>query len=146
MRNVHPLTPGRRSLSQQMCDQCEEYGAICDYCNVCDSVFCTKCWHRQISHKKQTLAPGSIPHERTDERAARKIKDALDSKTDIAEQESMHKEDEVTTWFGITWEHAELPVFKDFGRFASIMADSSGCESEYSSVGLQDHRYPRYVS
>ena len=146
LRAVHPLSRSRRGSSHQLCDQCEEYGSFRDYCNVCEHVFCNKCWQRQLPHKKQTLALGSIPHERTDERAARKIRDALEGKTDSTEQEDMHKDDEDTTWFGITWEHAEFPVFRDYGRFASIMADSHGRFSDHNlewAVGVQDHRYPR---
>ena len=43
-----------------------------------------------------------------------------------AEQEILHKKDQDTKWFGVIREEAELPVFRDYGRFAGIMADTLG--------------------
>ncbi len=44
---------------------------------VCDNTFWGDCWQKQISHKKQRLGPGSIPHGRTDYSTAIKIKAIL---------------------------------------------------------------------
>ena len=97
-------------------------------------------------HRK---APGSIPHERTDIRVAKKIKAILEAKTTSAEQDILHKKDEDTTWFGVIREDAELPTFRDYGRYASIMADTLSPSSRHGSdwaVGVRDHRYPSLVS
>ena len=153
-RRVRTLSRSRQGSFKQMCDQCEERGDLRDYCNVCDSTFCQDCWKKQISHKKKTLGPGSVPHERTDEQAAKKIKDALDAKPNDSEQEALHKSDEDTTWFGITWdpsEDAEYPFFRDYGRYATIMDGALARSSEYNAqwhvhVGPHDRRYPSLVS
>ncbi|KAF2472317.1 uncharacterized protein BDR25DRAFT_353342 [Lindgomyces ingoldianus] len=34
--------------------------------NVCQCTLCGKCWDRQLVHKKKRLAPGKVPHEKTD--------------------------------------------------------------------------------
>lgn len=153
-RRVRTLSRSRQGSFKQTCDQCEERGDLRDYCNVCDSIFCQDCWKKQISHKKKTLGPGSVPHERTIEQAAKKIKDALDAKPNDSEQEALHKSDEDTTWFGITWdpsEDAEYPFFRDYGRYATVMDGALARSSVYNAqshldLGPADRRYPSLVS
>ncbi len=97
----------------------------------------------------QRKAPGSIPHEKTDIGIAKKIKAILEAKTTSAEQDRLHKNDEDTTWFGVIREDAELPIFRDYGRYAGIMADTLGPSSHHRSdctVGVRDHRFPSLVS
>ena len=80
---------------------------------------------------------------------AKKIKAILEAKKTSAEQENLHKNDEDTTWFGVIREDAELPTFRDYGRFASIMADTLSPSSQKGSdwtVGMRDHRYPSLVA
>lgn len=111
--------------------------------------FCNSCWDKQISHKMQRRAPGSIPHEKTDYRVAEKIKAILEPKTSSAEQEILHKNDEDTTWFGVIREDAELPIFRDYGRYAAILADTIHPVSRHGSdgtFGARDHRFPSLVS
>ena len=94
-------------------------------------------------------APESIPHERTDYRTAEKIKAILEVKTTSAEQDILHKNDEDTTWFGVIREDAELPTFRDYGRYAAIMADTLHPSIRHGSdatFGARDHRYPSLVS
>lgn len=66
-----------------------------------------------------------------------------------AEQDLRHKNDEDTTWFGIVREDAELPTFLDYGRYATIMTDTSGAASHRGPdwmPGVRDHRFPSLVS
>lgn len=79
-RPAKAKSTSRQNSGHQPCDQCEQWGTNRDYCNVCDSNFCEQCWQQQISHKKQRLAPGSIPHERTNYFAAMTIKETLEAK------------------------------------------------------------------
>ena len=95
------------------------------------------------------MAPGSIPHEKTDIVVAKKIKAILEAKTTSAEQDMLHKNDEDTTWFGVIREVDELPTFRDYGRYASIMADTlspSSYQVSDRTLGVRDHRYPSLVS
>ena len=97
----------------------------------------------------QRQAPASIPHEKTDYRTAEKIKGILEVKKTPAEQEILHKNDEDTTWFGVIREDAELPTFRDYGRYAAIMAETLDPSSRHSSdrtFGARDHRFPSLVS
>ena len=73
----------------------------------------------------------------------------MEAKTTSAEQDMLHRNDEDTTWFGIIREDAEPLIFRDYGRYASIMADTLSPSSYHSSgwtVGVRDHRSPSLVS
>lgn len=97
----------------------------------------------------QRKAPGSIPHEKTDYRTAEKINSILEVQTTPAEQAILHKDDEDTTWFGVIREDTELPTFRDYGRYAAIMADTlhpSFRDSSDGTFGARDHRFPSLVS
>jgi energy-coupling factor transporter ATP-binding protein EcfA2 len=50
----------------------------------------------------------------------------------------MHLDDEDTTWFGIARDANDLPIFQDYGRYATIIANSS--------TGEYKVRYPQLVS
>ena len=117
-----------------------------EYCNVCDSLFCPGCWKRNLQHKRGALAFGSIPHEATDVRAARIIKPILEERRDLENQNHEHVKDQNTTWVGISWEDVEFPVFREFGRYAAIMADNrasvAGCDTKLQ----QDQRNPSLVA
>ena len=100
-------------------------------------------------HKKQRHAPSSIPHEKSDYDAAMKIKSILEAKTTLAEQDKLHEHDENTTWFGIVREDGDLPLFRDYGRYANIMTNALRSSSRHGSrwmPGARDHRFPSLVS
>lgn len=135
--------------SHQRCEQCEQYGLNRSYCNVCKDSFCQPCWDLQISHKKNRLAPGSVPHEPTDPSIAKKIHTVLEWKITDEEQNILHRNDRDTAWFGIVREQGELPFFQDHGRYSSLMTNTSRHERVLSStnvVGGRDTRYPSLVS
>lgn len=50
----------------------------------------------------------------------------------------LHIEDKDTTWFGMVRNNQNSPVFQDYGRYSSIMADSNSGEFK--------NRYPQLVS
>lgn len=90
------------------------------YCDQCDCSFCDICWDKQPAHgpKKRGL------HERIDSSVVERYRDILESSLNGQEQEALHKGDEDTTWFGISRNRADDPVFEDFGRYATLMAES----------------------
>ena len=97
----------------------------------------------------QRKAPGSIPHEKTDFRTAEKIKAVLEVHTTSAQQVILHEKDEGTTWFGVVREDTELPIFRDFGRYAAIVAETLHPIFRHSfdgTFGARDHRFPSLVS
>ena len=135
--------------SLQRCEQCEIYGPNRLYCNACKDLFCQPCWDLQIPHKKNRLAPGSIPHEPTDLSIAKKIDAVLELKITDEEQEILHRNDRDTAWFGIVREQGELPLFQDYGRYSTLMTNTSRQEKILNSatvVGGRDTRYPSLVS
>ena len=141
----------QRSSTSELCDQCEEYGLERSYCNACDFSFCQRCWDQNLQHRKKKLAPGAVPHEKTDQSVARKIKRILDHKPSETEQEELHKHDEATGWFGILREEGELPLFQDYGRFARLLTETATLQartplSATSSGSRRDSRYPSLTS
>lgn len=125
-----------------LCEGCERFHTLQAYCNVCGCIFCPTCWAAQIPHRRNHLAPGNIPHEQTDRWLALKIQSILKPELSPASEEQLHIEDENTTWFGIIREQGELPVFQDYGRYASLMLDT-GIQRNPQNY---DIRYPGLVS
>lgn len=127
----------------QLCESCEELGPKRSYCNICGHNFCDECWQRQLPHKKKSLAPGGVPHEKTDRKIAKKIQDILTPNTTAEEQLILHQNDQNTTWFGIIREDGELPLFRDYGRYGELMANKLRASNP---PGSHDTRYPSLVS
>ena len=89
----------------------------------------------QIAHKKKILAFGCIPHEPTDYRNAKRIKYILEDSPSEAKQENAHIDDQDTLWFGISWEDAEFPIFRDYGRYGAQFQQDQRTPSLVSFVG-----------
>lgn len=79
-----------------------------------------------------------LPHEKTDRNVVNRLRDILEPKRTVEEQQSLHKNDEDTTWFGIARDTANLPIFQDYGRYGTIMSESQTSENNV--------RYPQLVS
>lgn len=89
------------------------------YCFACKTSYCPRCWKKQLPHKK-----GKPGHEKVDAVVARMIQDTLDVDVSEAEQARLHLLDECASWFGAIRD-GDTVVFRDFGRYASLMADHS---------------------
>lgn len=100
--------------------------------------FCDTCWHMQGPHKPGRKGPDGLPHEKADPNIVKRLKEILNPPTDLAEQQSLHVEDEDTAWFGVGRDSTGRSILEDFGRYATIMADSN--------TGEYRLRYPRLVS
>ena len=76
-----------------------------------------------------------------------KIKATLEAPKSSDEQETLHKDDENTTWFGVIREDGELPSFLDYGRYANLMNDTLSSHNGLDwTPGGRDHRFPSLVS
>lgn len=95
-----------------------------------------------MTHRYNHLAPGNVPHERTTRELALQISNILGPEISIDEQRHLHMADESTTWFGVTREPGELPIFQDHGRYATLMSDT-GPRGNFEH---HDIRYPGLVS
>lgn len=52
-------------------------------------------------------------------------------------QQFLHLEDKDTIWFGVARDETQQPIFQDYGRYATIIADST--------TGDHKLRYPQLV-
>lgn len=124
------------SSSRKPCE-----GAICDgkgqptfFCVQCDSNFCNPCWIKQRPHAPEKR----MKHEQTDLLVVDTYRSILEPSSDPKDQEDLHRSDEGTTWFGVGQNKKGNYKFKDYDRFATLMADSLSAECPV--------RYPRIVS
>lgn len=92
------------------------------------------CWDKQPAHRPNKRGL----HERADRLVDERYRNIFESSSSIQDQDALHKEDEDTTWFGIGRNKADDPIFEDFGRYATLMAES------LSATPIV--RYPQLVS
>lgn len=80
---------------------------------------------------------------------AKKINSAMEpGVTSERDKKLLHQKDEDTTWFGILREDTGFPSFQDYGRYASLMAESarSPMSPDGQWNGARDSRCPSLVS
>ncbi|KAL8723905.1 MAG: hypothetical protein Q9181_007090 [Wetmoreana brouardii] len=141
--NGHPLANGQsstgvRSLTAQpsLLDLDNEFLSI-----DADAQLVEKLREQQEHHEPARLQTSFL--------IAQKIKRALESNvTNEDEVKLLHQKDEDRTWFGILREDSGFPSFQDYGRYASLMAESSRSPVSQSDQwnGTRDSRYPSLVS
>lgn len=130
---------------ERTCDACEATGLDRSYCNVCDCTYCSDCWKMQLPHRNNRKAFGAIPHERTRWHVANKIRGVLAPEMTEEARQRLHRKDMGTTWFGVFREAEDQPMFRDYGRYESLMAATSQYQPDLlsSNTGV---RYPSLVS
>ncbi|KAF2259856.1 hypothetical protein CC78DRAFT_524125 [Lojkania enalia] len=109
----------------ELCEDCEE-AATDFFCNACQCRLCEACWDRQPAHRRKRVAPGQIPHEKTDLRLIHRLNSIFLSSSDEATLETLHRDDEVTAWFGLEREvqDGRSFMFREHGRFADLATSS----------------------
>lgn len=127
-----------RDSQPKVCENCDVPKVPIWNCSYCDMNFCDDCWGRQGPHKPGRTGPDGLPHEKANPTIVRRLKDILTPPRDHGEQQTLHTEDEDTTWFGLSRDYLDRPVFQDYGRYSAIMADSNSGEYKF--------RYPQLVS
>jgi hypothetical protein len=98
---VEPLDAGALDelRDTDLCEDCEE--VLSDFfCNVCQCNLCADCWDTQPAHRRKRLAPGQIPHEKTELLLANRVQNVFSYSGDERAFERLHKDDEITAWFG----------------------------------------------
>jgi hypothetical protein len=83
-----------------ICESCDEHHSELFFCNVCKCVFCGECWDRETPHRKKRLAPGAIPHEKTDLELATQIQTVFSNGIADVVFEELHANDRRTAWVG----------------------------------------------
>lgn len=124
--------------SLRLCDSCRKLGENRYFCNLCTVTLCERCWDFQLPHRLGKRGVDNVPHEKTDHTIAEKIQASLEPSTTEAEQEELHRLDDITTWFGVGRDEMDEPVFQDYGRYATLMAQCSSTR--------RVSRYPGLVS
>lgn len=125
-----------QQLPIRPCEVCQRK-VITYFCINCDSTFCDECWDKERPHTQGKLGPDGLPHEKADPIIVNRLKETFTPTDDPQTQEEMHLRDEDTTWFGIARDSTNVPVFQDFGRYATLLTNSATGESL---------RYPLLVS
>ncbi len=145
-RNRHSSFEGlpRRPLALPMkpvCESCE--GASSRnrdtetwYCTQCDCNFCEECWAMQRAHLEGLK--GWIDHEKANLSVVRRYHSILTAPADSAELREQHLHDRESTWFGVVRDERDKPVFVDYGRYSTIISDTT--------TGEFPMRYPQLVS
>ena len=87
--------------------------------------YCGTCWNKVGPHRTGKLGPGGIPHEKTDQVIADKLRTTLEASPSEVEQEELFQNDENTAWFGVVKDESEDSIFYDYGRYADIMTEIS---------------------
>jgi predicted acylesterase/phospholipase RssA len=65
---------------------------------------------------------------------AKKIQQALSPRWSDERREKLHEADIDTTWFGVAREGGELPLFRDYGRYAALMKEMKEIRLEITAT------------
>jgi hypothetical protein len=130
-------------VEKHQCGQCDEHKSDSYYCNLCDMTYCGGCWNRVGPHKSGKVGPGGIPHEKTDQVIADKLRATLEASPNDIEQQELFRNDENTAWFGVVKDESGDSIFYDYGRYADIMTEISQITGPRQRQGS---RFPGLVS
>lgn len=120
------VSPGVNDRFREPCehDSCSDKRQLTFYCVNCDCSFCDTCWDKQPPHKPNKRGSDGHAHEKLDRLVVERYRNILEPPSSTEEQDALYKDDEDTTWFGIGRNQAGDPVFEDYGRYATLMAES----------------------
>jgi hypothetical protein len=120
------------------CEVCSQTKQPNSFCIDCDSTFCAKCWSLAQAHAPGKLNRDGIPHEPLpNKEVITRLRDIFTPPNDLEQQRKLHKIDAGSKWFGVTPNTDGLPILQDYGRYSSIMLESSTGNSK---------RWPQLVS
>jgi energy-coupling factor transporter ATP-binding protein EcfA2 len=122
----------------EICVDCQKSDIVIFFCVNCDESFCGDCWELERSHRPGKKGADGLPHEKAVKSIVDRLQLAFSPPNDPAALEQIHIEDDDTTWFGISRDENNIPLFEDIGRYASLMAGGSNKRHEA--------RYPQFVS
>jgi hypothetical protein len=115
------------------------------FCASCDSFYCSACWTIQGPHRQGKVGIDGLPHERANLNVVNNLKSILEPPSNPTDLQKLHIQDAETTWFGVVKGDDPNPVsgrfppvFMDYGRYATLMAESRPLNGAA--------RYPQIVS
>jgi hypothetical protein len=71
-------------------------------CVDCGCLLCDTCWDLAIAHQNGRVGREGIAHEKTDPSIQRVLQDILRPQFTAEQLDSLHEDDEETTWFGMS--------------------------------------------
>ncbi|KAI9764589.1 MAG: hypothetical protein M1840_008318 [Geoglossum simile] len=89
-------------------------------------------------HRPGKNGPRGLLHEKSDYETVIRLKPILEPAVESEVQQSMHRADEVTTWFGVSRDANNNLILEDYGRYTAVMARTP------STHGRE--RFPHLVS
>lgn len=119
-----PGKPEGHRPNTALCDQCELEREDVSFCPVCSFNYCAEHWDGQMLHRK-TRPTNGVPHEKTNPHVAKQILSIIEPCSDEIVQESLHRADEETTWFGVLPDQAGQLSLHDFGRYEEFLSQST---------------------
>ena len=120
---VQPPTTTSEKEKKHLCGHCDKYQSDSYYCNLCDTTYCGGCWNKMGPHRTGKMGPGGIPHEKTDQVIADKLRATLEASPSDLEQDELFQNDENTAWFGVVKDESGDSIFYDYGRYADIITE-----------------------
>jgi hypothetical protein len=120
------------------CEICNEQQLPNYFCIDCDTTFCARCWSEARAHAPGKVNRDGVAHEMLpDKEVVTRLKDIFTPPNDPEQQRKLHKSDAGSKWFGVTPNADGVPALHDYGRYSSIMRESSTRHSK---------RWPQLVS
>lgn len=105
-------------------ESCQNKDQSTFYCERCGCNFCDACWDKQPAHKPKKRDFDGQPHEKIDRFVVERYRNIFELPSRTDEQDALYKDEEDATWFGTGRNLAGDPVFEDYGRYTTLMAES----------------------
>lgn len=116
------LPDGERNNCEN--DSCNSTGKPVFYCVDCDATICEACWNTVFPHRPGKLGRDRMPHERTNYYIAKRFGTILHPPNSLDTLQSMHEEDELSTWFGVITKTKNEYTLRAHSTFTDLMAQS----------------------
>lgn len=120
-------SPGADLSFREPCedDSCQSRGQLTFYYEKCECSFCDTCWDKQSAHKPKKRGFVRYAHEKIDRLVVERYRNIFEPPSSIDKQDALDKDEVDATWFGIDHNRAGDPVFEDYGRYTTLMAEST---------------------
>lgn len=126
------------TLPGDSCELCEHAERPADFCMDCGVSFCEPCWSAWRAHAQDAINSAGVPHEKTAKAVAFRLQQILTPPSDPEARRELYENDAQTAWFGVARDARGAPVLRDYGRYSTIMREST--------VGEFSQRLPQLVS
>lgn len=122
----------------EACQFCKQHELPNYFCIDCGLTFCQSCWSSSPSHASGVVNRDGMAHEKINKQIAARLGKIFTPSSDPEKQRQLHEDDANTTWFGVTRNMTGSPILQDYGRYSTVMRESS--TGEYAA------RWPQLVS